>query len=405
MLNIPSRMEGPEQKTIIGKPEITVSAKGITNGKSVYLNDGAEFGPDTKLGATTLGQYGPPYTKTSGVYEAISTGKPVKGIKGSNYAIYSTIDFSTALPKGIYNSSYDFGDCFFQPQTNINFIFNLGASSGYQVANCTIRLGHIIANGFTSTNGAQLYNFNDNTLIIDELNGFSSVSGLYINPTAVANASVFNNLIDIRYITACGNGIASSGNASTNAYGCEGNIFFVNHITDCTNGINIDSNGVGHNTELNQWFIGVVEHCSNDGIVTTNGLNTFYVSNTNGNTNADIEIISGTSGIIRATGYFSGTIKQNGNPAFIHNYEVGYPQGFSITTPTLPAATGSADAVTNTFPFTVRVFQVGESGTHIIDINGNDVLLPADPAEVTLDPGDKIYYATTVATSWKWYGC
>ena len=71
MLNIPSRMEGPEQKTIIGKPEITVSSKGIQNGTSVYLNDGADFGPDTKLGATTLGQYGPSFTTTSGILEAI----------------------------------------------------------------------------------------------------------------------------------------------------------------------------------------------------------------------------------------------------------------------------------------------------------------------------------------------
>ena len=65
-------MEGPEQKTIIGKPEITVSAKGIQNGTSVYLNDGADFGPDTKLGATTLGQYGPPFTTTNGISELIA---------------------------------------------------------------------------------------------------------------------------------------------------------------------------------------------------------------------------------------------------------------------------------------------------------------------------------------------
>ena len=72
MLNIPSRMEGPEQKTIIGKTGVIVSAKGIANGKSVYLNDGADFGPDTKLGATTPEQYGPPFTKTVGLQEAFN---------------------------------------------------------------------------------------------------------------------------------------------------------------------------------------------------------------------------------------------------------------------------------------------------------------------------------------------
>ena len=380
------------QFKVHGRSVITVSAKGIVNGLSNIPNDGADFGPDT------------PRTTTMGVYEAIATGKPVEGIKGSTFLIGSTIDFTTMLPTGVHNNFYDFGDCIFKPTANINFVFNLAAPSGYDIAGCTIRIGHLIANGFTNTNGIQLYNFNDNTLIIDEINGFSSVSGLYISPVAVTDASVFNNLINVRYVASCGNGIATVGNLNTSAYGCQGNIFVVHHVFGCTNGINIDANGTGHNTELNQWIIGVVESCGNDGIVTTNGLNTFYVSNTNGNTNADIEIISGTSGVLHATGYFSGTIKLNGNIAYIDNYEGGNPKGFSITTPALPAAIGSADAVTNTFPYAVWVFQAGESGTHIIDTNGNDVLLPADPAVVTLEPGDKIYYATTVATSWKWYG-
>jgi len=101
MLNIPSRMEGPEQKTIIGKPEITISEKGIANGKSVYLNDGADFGPDTKLGATTLGQYGPPFTTSNGMAEAITY---------SNYAgvfrILGGINVSSALTFPALNSTY-----------------------------------------------------------------------------------------------------------------------------------------------------------------------------------------------------------------------------------------------------------------------------------------------------------
>ena len=101
MLNIPSRMEGPEQKTIIGKPEITVSSKGIANGTSVYRNDGADFGPDTKLGATTLGQYGPPYTTTVGMAEAITY---------SNYAgifqIIGGLNVYSPLTFLVQNSNY-----------------------------------------------------------------------------------------------------------------------------------------------------------------------------------------------------------------------------------------------------------------------------------------------------------
>ena len=94
MLNIPSRMEGPEQKTIIGKTEITVSAKGIANGKSVYLNDGADFGPDTKLGATIPGQYGPSYTTTDGLAEAFDY---ADAIGGNVSAIPNTFSISSSL--------------------------------------------------------------------------------------------------------------------------------------------------------------------------------------------------------------------------------------------------------------------------------------------------------------------
>ena len=57
---------------IKGKPYITVSSKGIVNGLSTVLNDGADFGPDTTLGATSPTQTGSPYTETVGIQEAIT---------------------------------------------------------------------------------------------------------------------------------------------------------------------------------------------------------------------------------------------------------------------------------------------------------------------------------------------
>ena len=53
---------------------ITVSAKGISNGLSTIPNDGADFGPDTMLNATSPSQIGPPYTQTTGIQEAINWG-------------------------------------------------------------------------------------------------------------------------------------------------------------------------------------------------------------------------------------------------------------------------------------------------------------------------------------------
>ena len=55
-----------------GKPYITVSPRGISNGLSDTLNDGADFGPDTLLNATSPNQYGPPYTQTVGIQEAMN---------------------------------------------------------------------------------------------------------------------------------------------------------------------------------------------------------------------------------------------------------------------------------------------------------------------------------------------
>ena len=61
-----------QETNIRGKPYITVSAKGIVNGLSRYPNDGADFGPDTTKGATAPGQYGSPYTETTGIQEGVS---------------------------------------------------------------------------------------------------------------------------------------------------------------------------------------------------------------------------------------------------------------------------------------------------------------------------------------------
>ena len=55
-----------------GKPYIEVSSKGIANGLSSVINDGADFGPDTTEGATAPGQYGSPYTETSGLEDALN---------------------------------------------------------------------------------------------------------------------------------------------------------------------------------------------------------------------------------------------------------------------------------------------------------------------------------------------
>jgi len=101
-----------------GAPYITVSANGISNGQSTILNDGADFGPDTMLGATSNDQYGPPYTQTAGIQEAInyvrsfanseSAYLPEIHLSPGTYLVHQPIYLkytSTNLPAEVVNST------------------------------------------------------------------------------------------------------------------------------------------------------------------------------------------------------------------------------------------------------------------------------------------------------------
>ena len=58
----------------INDGNVNVTSKGIINGLSVLPNDGkGGFGPDTTKGATAPGQYGSPYTETSGILEGVNS--------------------------------------------------------------------------------------------------------------------------------------------------------------------------------------------------------------------------------------------------------------------------------------------------------------------------------------------
>lgn len=81
------------------------------------------------------------------------------------------------------------------------------------------------------------------------------------------------------------------------------------------------------------------------------------------------------------------------------------PQAWAVTTLAVPSSTGSSNAVQNLNLYPVRIYQSGASGTHIIDNVGTDVALPDGAQnEIILQFGEKVYYATAVPSSWKWYG-
>ena len=76
----------------------------MSNGLSNTPNDGADFGPDTLLGATEPGQYGPPYTQTSGIQEALNYAANISAgvILGPGTFYVSTAILLPAIGSGLY---------------------------------------------------------------------------------------------------------------------------------------------------------------------------------------------------------------------------------------------------------------------------------------------------------------
>jgi len=157
-------------------PYITVSAKGMSNGLSDIPNDGADFGPDTMLGATSKDQYGPPYTQTYGIQEAI------------NYAMnngYHRIFLSrgqyiiSALPTVDPNNSSNYAQIHIPapPISNWGELFiegETGAPFGYSYAGNGTTNG-LLYSGPTPNTGVQLLS----TLTLSNISTTGVTSVLY----------------------------------------------------------------------------------------------------------------------------------------------------------------------------------------------------------------------------------
>jgi len=148
-------------------PYITVSAKGISNGLSDIPNDGADFGPDTMLNATSKGQYGPPYTQTSGIQEAW------------NYA------FATAKGYSSYGGGTDY---WMRPILLLDGVFTVNQKI-FLSPSKRIMNPKMIGLGSMST--YVMWNFNDNCIEIDHTSSniqYASIEIGYMQPVASGNA-------------------------------------------------------------------------------------------------------------------------------------------------------------------------------------------------------------------------
>ncbi len=84
--------------------------------------------------------------------------------------------------------------------------------------------------------------------------------------------------------------------------------------------------------------------------------------------------------------------------------------GTGVNTPAVPTGTGPTHTFRNLCNRPILIYQVGAVGTHIIDAEGTvgsgviDAALGVDPAVIQLNTFEQVYYATTVPSSWKFYG-
>jgi len=182
-----------------GKPYITVSAKGISNGQSTILNDGADFGPDTMFGATSKDQYGPPYSTTLGLWEAeayaysnLSNQDEVALIK-VNTGIYNFNTIPSFVPISGPTGSYGGGSGFLPiyPNVAIDFqgsVINLNyTGSGFLqllAGNTGLYLGYVenaIINVLNSTSNPMPYVIQTGTGILNTMVRNVAINGQLSN--------------------------------------------------------------------------------------------------------------------------------------------------------------------------------------------------------------------------------
>ena len=213
-----------------GRGEITVSAKGIVNGLSNIPNDGADFGPDTMLGATAPGQYGSPYTETGGIMEAKEALPKIKNLSSlrlvSSGAIlikFGGLPIKTTAPIIIFDDEFvelvshdGLTEPVQPPNTPIVYIQNTTAGSSTTSTgdvihrtrnpNVSPSAANNLGNGIIKIDGITLFKSNEGNLLNSygyydsagtEIYGVPNYSQLYIGKIGLYDSTYGNILANI----------------------------------------------------------------------------------------------------------------------------------------------------------------------------------------------------------------
>lgn len=450
---------------LYGKPYITVSAKGLANGLSTIFNDGADFGPDTPLNNDiSSGQK----TQTSGIQEAINylptaeylgqggniaigntgnvrllsslytmTGKisipvgSILNIQGLNtpsapawfgqgyntlpsittYTGGSILYFDTSVSYPVFDVPQNSnGDALTQlfienvqilvenpsSYTNSIAVDLSGISTGggnhfYVYSTATTGTGKSTGNGNIDT-GVKIERTGGDTIKFTDMriSGFASIGIDITSP----NTYMYDT--SIAYIS---NHSTTGGAITTNSLLLDS--YINTHLFYCSVGINIVSQG---RYEFSTFYYTYFESVDTPANITLPSVAhtlpvfmypLFTVQATSSSNNFTGDIVDGSKAKIMYPMFY-------GVSPYPTAYNTGL--GFGTPTPSLPGGTGSGNSVLNDYTYSVVIYQTGESGTTIVDPYGNTQALPSDPSSFILDAGASVYYATTVPSTWIWYG-
>ena len=437
------------QATLKGAPYVTVSPVGLAQGYP--KNNNANYGPDT------------PGTKTSGIQEAVdvaiasSLGVYLRsGIYSisSGISITSPVDIvgeSGEMLTGKVNAGVMLTATMTMPSmVNVDYSATEDATlTGGQMSRITLNgngkavvgllvtrairsvFSRVTVFGCTGWGLQDLYNhshtFGDCTFSLNGTNGTGTPPASGGATFGNGGTSTVLNLVKFNRCT-------FESNNECGAYFDECNsIRFTSCLFQANYSYGVYGGGVAPHNSSNCtfdscWFEGNQQNGNNQDAnviqspsATGYFFDTCYWNESAATIGYALKLLAASSGIIAPT--ITGTNKLWATGLFIGstaNLDVGDSispntrilpfavNEFGVTTPALPAGTGSANFKQNLNATAVIVYlPFSASGTAfgvtVVDFSGNVVALPSDPASVYLAPGDKIYFATTVPATWKWY--
>ena len=291
-----------------GKPYITVSPRGISNGLSDTLNDGADFGPDTLLNATAPNQYGPPYTQTVGIQEAMnySATSPLFASDPGHLfypirLLAGNFEFSTPVTYGIGN--YSPSDVFTIDISGSGIQSTVITYTGTGNA-ITIHpsIGEVALSGFTINNPNATANtmiywdttVTFNQLVVKDINNGQPTSSYLMYFNNVFNATIKDVVSPAIY------GIYINGNSNNSGF-----LYMHNQIW-----------GGGTQTEIGQFVFADISGL-NQKLVVSNPVLVLKLSNFDGG-NAGITFNAPVDTVLIENGALGG------NPSLIVNANVNY---------------------------------------------------------------------------------